>query len=140
MCFRCIIFSLSGDCELLFLLCFTAAWTREVVSVMLYPCMFCVALSMDLLVLCVACLTRCVNCLGELFGGSKMNIYIYIYIYIIYNYQNGISLNSCDLLNNYCIGFLVCCSKVLAFTNLNPSIFLLVLDHCRQTTIVCVWN
>ena len=27
------------------------------VSVMLYPCMFCVALSMDLLVLCVACLT-----------------------------------------------------------------------------------
>ena len=27
------------------------------VSVMLYPCMFCVALSMDLFVLCVACLT-----------------------------------------------------------------------------------
>ena len=27
------------------------------VSVMLYPCMFCVALSMDLFVLCIACLT-----------------------------------------------------------------------------------
>ena len=27
------------------------------VSVMLYPCMFCVSLSMDLFVLCVACLT-----------------------------------------------------------------------------------
>ena len=27
------------------------------VSVMLYPCMFCVALSMDLYVLCIACLT-----------------------------------------------------------------------------------
>ena len=27
------------------------------VSVMLYPCMFCVTLSMDLFVLCVACLT-----------------------------------------------------------------------------------
>ena len=33
------------------------------VSVMLYSCMFCVALSMDLFVLCVACLTVFVNCL-----------------------------------------------------------------------------
>ena len=31
------------------------------VSVMLYPCMFCVALSMDLFVLSVACLTVFVN-------------------------------------------------------------------------------
>ena len=35
------------------------------VSVMLYPCMFCVALSMDLFVLCVACLTVFVNCLEQ---------------------------------------------------------------------------
>ena len=28
------------------------------VSVMVYPCMFCVALSMDLFVLCVACLVK----------------------------------------------------------------------------------
>ena len=27
MCFRCLIFSLSGPCELLFLLCFIASWT-----------------------------------------------------------------------------------------------------------------
>ena len=27
MCFRCMIFSLSGPCELLFLLCFIASWT-----------------------------------------------------------------------------------------------------------------
>ena len=53
MCFRCLIFSLSGSCELSFLRCFIASWTREVVSVMSYPCMFCVALPMDLLVLCV---------------------------------------------------------------------------------------
>ena len=33
-------------------------------SVMLYSCMFCVDLSMDLFVLCVACLTVFVNCLG----------------------------------------------------------------------------
>ena len=33
------------------------------VSVMLYPCIYCVALLMDLFVLCVACLTALVNCL-----------------------------------------------------------------------------
>ena len=33
------------------------------VSVMLYLCIVCVALLMDLFVLCVACLTVCVNCL-----------------------------------------------------------------------------
>ena len=38
------------------------------VSVMLYPCMFCIALSMDLFVLCVACLTVFVNCLVKQFA------------------------------------------------------------------------
>ena len=52
MCFTCLIFSLSGP-----LLCCIASWTREVVSVMLYPCMFCIALLMDLFVLCDAYLT-----------------------------------------------------------------------------------
>ena len=33
------------------------------VSVMLYPCILCVDLSMDLFVLCVACLTVFVNSL-----------------------------------------------------------------------------
>ena len=27
MCFRCLMFSLSGPCELLFLLCFISTWT-----------------------------------------------------------------------------------------------------------------
>ena len=27
MCFRCLMFSLSGPCELLFLLCFISAWS-----------------------------------------------------------------------------------------------------------------
>ena len=38
------------------------------VSVMLYPCMLCVALLMDLFVLCVACLTGFVNCLVKQFA------------------------------------------------------------------------
>ena len=49
--------------RLLFLLCFIASWTRVVASVMLYPCICCVALLIDLVVLCVACLTVFVNCL-----------------------------------------------------------------------------
>ena len=68
MCFRCLMFSLSGPCELLFLLCFIASWTGEVVSVILYPYMFCVALLMDLFALCVACLTVVVNCLVKQFA------------------------------------------------------------------------
>ena len=38
------------------------------VSVMLYPCSLCVALLMDLFVLCVACLTVFVNCLVKQFA------------------------------------------------------------------------
>ena len=38
MCVKCLMFSLSGPCELLFLLGFIASWTWVVVSVMLYPC------------------------------------------------------------------------------------------------------
>ena len=38
------------------------------VSVMLYPSIFCVALLMDLFVLCVACLTVFVNCLVKQFA------------------------------------------------------------------------
>ena len=35
MCFRCLMFNLSGPCELLFLLCFIASWTRVVFYVLL---------------------------------------------------------------------------------------------------------
>ena len=46
-------FSLSGPCELLFLLCLIASWTLVVMSVLLYPCILCVALLMIMCVLCV---------------------------------------------------------------------------------------
>ena len=38
------------------------------VSVMLYPCIFCIALSMDLLDLCIVCLTVFVNYLVKQFA------------------------------------------------------------------------
>ena len=68
MCFWCLMFSLSGPCEFLFLLCFIVSWTRVVMSVMLYPCILCVALIMDLFVLCVLCLTVFENCLVKQFA------------------------------------------------------------------------
>ena len=36
------------------------------VSVMLYSCILCVALLVDLFVFCIACLTLLVNCLGTI--------------------------------------------------------------------------
>ena len=68
MCFRCLIFNLSGPYELSFLLCFIASWTWVVVSMMLYSGILCVSLLVYLFVLCVACLTVFVNCLVKQFA------------------------------------------------------------------------
>ena len=48
MCLRCLMLTLLGPVELLFLLCFIAAWTCVVVSVMLVVCSLSVFLSMCL--------------------------------------------------------------------------------------------
>ena len=65
MCFRCLIFRLSGPCELLFL----------------YHWMFCVTLSMDRFVLWVKCLIVLVNCLVKQFaiclGVVAINIMVF---------------------------------------------------------------
>ena len=52
MCLRCLMLTLSGPVELLFLLCFIATWTCVVVSVRLVVCSLSVFLSMCLFVLC----------------------------------------------------------------------------------------
>ena len=59
MCLRWLMFTLSGPVELLFLLCFIAAWTCVVVSVMLVVCGLSVFLSM--------CLCFVFDCVAELF-------------------------------------------------------------------------
>ena len=43
ICLRCLMLTLSGPVALLFLLCFIAAWTCVVVSVMLVVCSFSVS-------------------------------------------------------------------------------------------------
>ena len=56
ICFKCLIFILSGPCELLFMFfyCLLDQRSGECNVVSLY---ICVALSMDMFVLCVVCLT-----------------------------------------------------------------------------------
>ena len=51
MCLRCLMLTLSGPIELLFLLCFIAAWTCVVVSVMLVVC----SLSFSYQCICLFC-------------------------------------------------------------------------------------
>ena len=70
MCLRCLMLTLSGPVELLFLLCFISTWTCVVVSVMLVVCSLSVFLSMCLLVLCLTVLVNCLLiafaiCVGE---------------------------------------------------------------------------
>ena len=98
--FRCLIFSLSGPCELLFFLCFITSWTREAVSVMLYPCMFYVALLMNLFVLCVVCLTVFVNCLMKHFA-----ICLGVFAILLLNVTDLLSVVGGALLDRPCMVF-----------------------------------
>ena len=66
----CPMLTLSGHVKLLFLLCFIAAWTCVVVSVMLVVCSLSVFLSMCMFVLCLTVLVNCLLnafaiCVGE---------------------------------------------------------------------------
>ena len=49
---------------------------------MLYPCMFCVALSIDLFVLCVACLMVFMNCLVKQFA-KCLGVYVILLLNVV---------------------------------------------------------
>ena len=70
------------------------------VSVMLYPCMFCVALSRDLFVLCVACLTVCVNYLVKQFA-----ICLGIFVILLLNVMELLRVVGGALLDRPCMVF-----------------------------------
>ena len=63
----------------------------------MYPCMFCVALSMDLFVLCVACLTVFVNCLVKQFA-----ICLGMYVILLLNVMEMLSVVGGALLDRPC--------------------------------------
>ena len=107
MSFRCLIFSLSGPCELLFLLCFISSWTLVEVSVMVYHCMFYVALSIDLFVLCVAYLTVFDKCLLKQFAIRLCVVVILLlHVMVLFRVVGG------ALIDRPCIVFSksVCCA------------------------------
>ena len=69
-------------------------------SVMLYPCMFCVALSMDLFVLCGVCLTVFVNCLVKQFV-----ICLGVYVILLLNVVELLCVIGGYLLDKPCMVF-----------------------------------
>ena len=71
-----------------------------VVSVMVYPCILCVALLMDLFVLCVACLTVWVNCLVKEFAMCLGVVAI-----VLLNVMDVFSVRGGALLDRPCMVF-----------------------------------
>ena len=69
-----------------------------VVSVMLYPCIVCVALLMDLFVLCVACLTVFVNCLV-----NQCAICLGVVLILLLNLMEVFSVSGGALLDRPCM-------------------------------------
>ena len=67
MCLRCLMLTLSGPVELLFLLCFMATWTSVVVSIMLVVWFEYFPINASVCV-CVLCLTVLVDCLLNVFA------------------------------------------------------------------------
>ena len=76
-------------------------------SEILYPCcIVCVALLVDLLVLCLACLTVCVNCLVK-----QYTIFLGVVVILLLNVKELLSVGGGSLLDTPCMVFqkCVCC-------------------------------
>ena len=129
MCLLCLLLTLSGPVELLFLLCFIAAWTSVVVSVMLVDCGLSVFLSMCdcLFVLCVLCLTVLVNCLLNAFSISVGEVNV-LSLKVIVSFLG-------------CVGFMfanpsrVLSSKEYVYCVCNPCVCLGIPSICQ----ICVF-
>ena len=67
---------------------------------MLYPCMFCVSLLMDMFVLCVACLTVFVNCSVKQFA-----ICVGVFAILLFNVMDLFSVAGDSLLDRPCMVF-----------------------------------
>ena len=67
-------------------------------SVMLYPCILCIALLMDLFVLCVACLTVFMNCLLKQFA-----ICMGVVVILLLNVLEVFSVGGCAMLDIPCM-------------------------------------
>ena len=77
-------------------------------SMMLYPCMLCVALLMCLFVLCVACLTVFVNCSVEQFA-----MCLSVVAFLLFNVMDAFSVCGGALLDRPCMVFQRVCMLCL---------------------------
>ena len=77
-------------------------------SIMLYPCMLYVALSMDLFVLCVACLTVFVSCLVKQFAICwGVVVILLLNVMVLFSVVGGALLDRpCMVFQRVC----VCCA------------------------------
>ena len=100
-------------------------------SVMLYPCVFYVALSMDLLVMCVACLTVFVNCLVKQFAICLDVVFILLLnVMVMFIVVRG------ALLDIPCMVFeRVCCAGDSIMSLDAHSICLFVFCVCRKFVV-----
>ena len=73
-------------------------------SVMLYPCILCVALLIDLFALCVVCLTLFVNCLVKQFA-----ICLVVVVIMLLNVMEVFSVGGGTLLDRPCMVFQQMC-------------------------------
>ena len=78
------------------------------VSVILYPCILCGALLMDLFDLCVACLTVFVNCLVK-----QLAICLGVVIILLLNVMEVFSVGGGALLDRPCMVFQRMCGLCL---------------------------
>ena len=74
------------------------------VSVMLYPCIVCAALLIDLFALCVACLTEFVNCLVKQFA-----ICLGVVAILLLNVIEVFSVVGGALMDRPCMGYQKIC-------------------------------
>ena len=98
------------------------------VSVMLCPCMFCVALLMDLFVFCVACLTLFVNCLVKQFA-----ICLGVFSILLLNIMDLFSDAGGALLDRPCMVFQIRCGCKVC----DPSERLNIPSICFVCVFVC---
>ena len=97
-------------------------------SVMLYPCMLCVALLMCLFVLCVACLTVFVNCLVK-----KFAMCVGVVAILLLNVMDVFSVCGGALLDRPCMVFQRVC--VLCLYNNNNLIRVLLFQDYSSTNL-----
>ena len=105
------------------------------VSVMLYHCIFCVALLMDMFVLCVACMTGSVNCLVKQFA-----ICLGVVVILLLNVMEVLSVGGGSLLDIPCMVFQIMCVLCCDFALL--MLFLCVIFHTmwsdKSTQLLCI--